>query len=70
MATMLVTGANRGIGLELCRQLKARGVGLVYISHFLEEVFAVADMVTVLRDGDVVADPRRHDDLQGVHGAP
>ncbi|MCC6715480.1 MAG: SDR family oxidoreductase [Gammaproteobacteria bacterium] len=29
MATALVTGGNRGIGLELCRQLKQRGVGVI-----------------------------------------
>lgn len=40
---------------ETMRRLRARGVGIVYISHFLEEVFSVADRVTVLRDGRVVA---------------
>ncbi|HEV3082034.1 MAG TPA: sugar ABC transporter ATP-binding protein [Gemmataceae bacterium] len=35
----------------LIRRLKARGVTVVYISHFLEEVEAVADRLTVLRDG-------------------
>jgi rhamnose transport system ATP-binding protein len=34
--------------------LKARGAGVVYISHRLEEIFAVADRVTVLRDGESV----------------
>ena len=33
------------------RKLRARGLGIVYISHRLEEVFAIADRVTVLRDG-------------------
>ncbi len=33
------------------RQLRARGVGLVYISHRLEELRVIADRVTVLRDG-------------------
>jgi ABC-type sugar transport system ATPase subunit len=37
------------------RGLREAGVGIVYISHFLEEVFEVADTVTVLRDGHVVA---------------
>jgi ABC-type sugar transport system ATPase subunit len=40
---------------EIMRMLAGQGVGIVYISHFLEEVFAVTDKVTVLRDGDVVA---------------
>jgi NAD(P)-dependent dehydrogenase (short-subunit alcohol dehydrogenase family) len=31
MGTSLVTGANRGIGLELCRQLKARGDGVIAV---------------------------------------
>src|SRR5262249_2790474 len=39
---------------ELIRRLKARGVSIVYISHFLEEVQRVADRYTVLRDGQTV----------------
>jgi rhamnose transport system ATP-binding protein len=34
--------------------LKAGGVGIIYISHRLEEVFAVADRITVLRDGETI----------------
>ena len=37
----------------LIDRLKARGMAIVYISHFLEEVARVADRVTVLRDGRV-----------------
>jgi len=33
------------------RLLRGRGVGLIYISHRLKEIFAIADRVTVLRDG-------------------
>ena len=36
---------------DLIKRLKARGVTVVYISHFLEEIEAVADRFTVLRDG-------------------
>ena len=35
--------------------LKAQGAGVMYISHRLDEIFAVADRVTVLRDGESVA---------------
>ena len=38
------------------RALKARGVGIVYISHVLDEIFAVCDAVTIMRDGRVVAE--------------
>ena len=40
------------------RMLRARGAGVIYISHRLEEVFAVSDRVTVLRDGETVGDQR------------
>jgi rhamnose transport system ATP-binding protein len=34
--------------------LKTHGVGIIYISHRLEEVFAIADRITVLRDGETI----------------
>ena len=37
--------------LDLIRELRRQGVGIIYISHRLEELFQVADRVTVLRDG-------------------
>lgn len=40
----------------IVRDLARTGVGVVYISHFLEEVFEISDRVTVLRDGRVVGE--------------
>lgn len=39
---------------EIVRLLRERGVGIIYISHRLEEVFILTDRVTVLRDGHYV----------------
>ncbi len=36
------------------RRLRERGLGIIYISHHLEEVFSIAERVTVLRDGERV----------------
>jgi ABC-type sugar transport system ATPase subunit len=44
--------------LEVVRGLRGRGLAIVYISHRLEEIFAVADRVTVLRDGRVTGSAR------------
>lgn len=40
---------------ELIRRLQARGIGILYISHKLDEVSALSDTVTVMRDGTRVA---------------
>jgi len=39
---------------EILERLRSQGVGIIYISHRLEEIFRLADRVTVLRDGEVV----------------
>jgi len=40
---------------RVVKDLKSQGVGIVYVSHRLEELYALADRVTVLRDGQTVA---------------
>ena len=41
--------------MAIIRSLRARGVAIVYVSHRMQEIFAIADRVTVLRDGNHVA---------------
>jgi len=41
--------------LAIVRELRQRGLGIIYVSHRLEEVFAIADRVMILRDGQEVA---------------
>ena len=49
------------------RRLRERGTACIYISHRLDEVFAIADRITVLRDGASVATfPRAETDVNGV----
>jgi simple sugar transport system ATP-binding protein len=40
----------------LMRDLKARGVGIVFVTHFLEQVYEVCDRITVLRNGALVGE--------------
>jgi inositol transport system ATP-binding protein len=40
---------------RLIREMKAQGVGIIYISHKMDEIFEIADSITVLRDGKFIA---------------
>ena len=40
----------------LMRDLRSRGVGIVFVTHFLEQVYAVCDRITVLRNGQLVGE--------------
>src|SRR5690606_12097536 len=44
---------------HIIRQLRSEGMGIIYISHRMEEVMALSDRVTVLRDGRYVGDLSR-----------
>jgi len=41
--------------LDILRDLRRRGIACIYISHKLDEVFSIADRITVLRDGSTVS---------------
>ena len=41
---------------DLMRDLKARGVGIIFVTHFLEQVYEVSDRITVLRNGQLVGE--------------
>ena len=40
----------------MMRRLKAQGVGIIFVTHFLEQVYAVCDGITVLRNGQLVGE--------------
>jgi methyl-galactoside transport system ATP-binding protein len=40
---------------SIIRDLRSKGVAIIYISHKMEEIFRIADSVTVMRDGRVIA---------------
>ena len=40
---------------ELTRRIASMGIGIIYISHFLNEVVEIADRITVIRDGAVIS---------------
>ncbi len=41
---------------KLMRDLKARGVGIIFITHFLDQVYEICDKITVLRNGELVGE--------------
>lgn len=49
--TSALTGEERKYLFKIIKQLKEKGVGIIYISHRLEEIKMIGDRVTILRDG-------------------
>ena len=41
---------------KLMRDLKSRGVGIIFVTHFLDQVYEVSDRITVLRNGQLVGE--------------
>ncbi len=52
--TAALTESEVEVLFTILRDLKSRGVGMIYISHKLDEVFEMSDRITVLRDGKTV----------------
>jgi erythritol transport system ATP-binding protein len=54
--TSALSAAEIAVLFRIIRDLRSRGVAIVYISHRLEELLGIADSVSVLRDGRMVAE--------------
>ena len=65
--TAVLTQNESAALFELIDTLRARGVGIIYISHKLEEIERLADRITIIRDGELVgryaADQLSKDDM-------
>lgn len=55
--------------LQIVKRLSKEGIGIIYISHYLEEVFSIADQITVLKDGFVTCVKKAADttDTEIIH---
>ncbi len=52
--TALLSTDETEILFSMIDRLKAKGMGIIYISHRMEEIFEIADRITVLKDGEYV----------------
>ncbi|MBT9778170.1 ATP-binding cassette domain-containing protein [Clostridium sp. MCC353] len=52
--TSMFNKKDSGKVLELVREIAGKGISVIYISHYLDEVVSIADRITVIRDGLVV----------------
>jgi ribose transport system ATP-binding protein len=53
--TAALTGREVETLFGIIRELKARGTAVIYVSHRLDEIFAICDRATIMRDGEHVA---------------
>ena len=54
--TASLDAAETAMLFDVMRDLKAKGLGLVFVTHFLDQVFAVSDRITVLRNGKLAGE--------------
>ena len=71
--TSALSQAETDVLMEIIRDLALEGVAILYISHRMDEVFEIADRITVLRDGDLIgskmaADVDRSDVIEMMVG--
>lgn len=59
--TATLTPVEKGHFFALVDRMRSRGVSMIFISHALEEVLAISDRISVLRDGELVAQGPRAD---------
>ncbi len=52
--------------LQILNELKSKGVTCIYISHKLNEVFAIADTITILRDGKTICTENKKDITENI----
>jgi NAD(P)-dependent dehydrogenase (short-subunit alcohol dehydrogenase family) len=69
MSTYLVTGANRGIGLEYCRQLKERGDNVIAVCRLISDELKDLD-VQVETDVDITLDSSVNKLVKKLNGKP
>lgn len=43
-----------GMLLDILRQLRSQGLGMIFVTHFLDQVYRISDRITVLRNGKLV----------------
>jgi simple sugar transport system ATP-binding protein len=54
--TASLDAAETAMLFGVMRDLKAKGLGVIFVTHFLDQVFAVSDRITVLRNGKLVGE--------------
>lgn len=59
--TSALTGTEVKHLFDIIKKLKNNGVGIIYISHKMEEIFEIADEVTILRDGQYISTDKTKD---------
>ncbi len=52
--TASLAGRETELLFAVIRNLKAKGIGIIYISHRMEEIFGLCDRLTIMRDGNVI----------------